>query len=159
MHIGKPHIHPKTMSITMSGVGKGTLKGRLSTAGVDSFLASFYREYKYVPDPMEGFRKMRAYCSEDSLGRTDNDREKDDIAKFIAETSRVSLHQKIKLRTGEVAFVDIVKIGGAFWKGDSRSPGLARSSNEYPISKIAEISDCYVPYSIGFYQKPKPNDW
>jgi hypothetical protein len=145
--------------VTMSGVGKEPLKGRLSTVSIDSFLVSFYRKYKYVPDPMWGYKKMLVFCTGDSLSMIENDLAKEEIATFIGKTSRLALHRKIKLQSGETAFVDIIKIGGIFWKVDPHSPGLAESSNEYPISKIPEISDCYVPYRIGFYQKPKPNDW
>lgn len=141
--------------VTMSGVGKKSLTGKWSTGSIDSFLASFYREYRYVPDLTTGYKKMVVSCMGDSLGKAD----RQEIAKFTDRTSHLALHRKIRLQSGQTAFIDIVKIGGTFWKVDSHSPGLASSSNEYPIAKIPEISDCYVPYRIGYYQKPKPNEW
>lgn len=145
------HAYP----VTMSGVGKKLLKGRWSTAGVDSFLAAFYREYSYVPDLTTGYKKMLSTCMGDSLSKAD----RAEIATFTDRTSSLALHRKIRLKSGQTAFIDVVKIGGTFWKADSRSPGVAISSNEYPIARIPEISDCYVPYRIGYYRKPKQNDW
>jgi len=143
--------------VTMSGVGKTALKeGDLSVVGVDSFLQSFYREYKYVPDPVGGYGKIQTVCGADSPSAGGG---KEGIARFVDRTSRLAIHRKIRLQSGETVFMDITRVGGVFWKIDSRSPALSSSSNEYPISKITEFSECYFPDRIGFYQKPKPGEW
>ena len=140
--------------IVMNGVTTKSVLKQLKRGNIVSLLISFYRNAYYVPDIYNGPKRMISYCMKDSSGNIYLKAHQVELALLAGRIKGNSRSMKFKLKSSEMVFLSVTRIGGSFWKVNKSHPGINKSSNEEDISKIEQIEDCYVPFEIDYIKKP-----
>jgi len=141
--------------ILMSGVTNRNNLENLKIESLISLMTSFYDSANFLPDIAAGFNRMLVACKGDISAHKyliDHELELSLATGRIGNNSRTA---KFTLQSGEVVFVSVTTIGGSFWKVNKSHPGISKSSNSEDISLIKQIQECYVPFKIDYYKKPK----
>jgi len=141
--------------VQMNGIGTNFKLEQLNIEDKGAFIKSFYREFNYVPNLFDGYRKMLLSCLGDSAAHIYMGKHKLAIQKIQNKINIHSIKKKITLKTGEVVFFNIAMITGKFWHVDVSDTGISTSSSEVDIKTIDEIKDVYVPFIIYDYKRPK----
>ncbi len=144
-----------TYPIQMSGVVKRLCVDDFNKKNKDAFVSSFYKKLLYTPDLFSGYKKMLLKCMGDSLGNIYLHQHIGVSSLIVNELGKYSLKKVLLLESGETVYLNIVKISGDFWEVSKSNTGISVTSNEIDIASLPEINNCYVPFKVYVYKKPK----
>jgi len=150
-------IYPKNnYPVLMDGLSRELNLNDMKLQNEDSLITSFYRNAYYTPDlNADNYARSVTYCMGDSAGSQFIHTNPLLPYTWINNIEKHTQKKKYTLLTGEQVVIKVTRIEGRFWKMDKNNSVIRHSSNERDISKISEITNCYLPQNITSICKPK----
>lgn len=142
--------------IIMCGITKNVKINNLKTENIDIFINDFYKNIYYVPEiGLSGYNSIISEC----MGKEKASiyiKQNPLIGSIMTEKlSFKCIKQKIKLKSGETVYFEITKIKGTFFVMNKKNKAIGSTSMELNIKEIDNIEECFIPFKIIKYSKPK----